>query len=429
MTRRPGTAPTRPISASRQIGVVLKGYPRLSETFIAQELRALESRGFRLWIFSLRHPTDPATHPIHAEIEAEVVYLPEYLYQEPVRLLRAWLQARRLPGYSRALRRWLADLRRDLTANRVRRFGQACVLAAELPAEVARLYAHFLHTPGSVTRYASLMTGRPWSCSAHAKDIWTLPAWEKREKLAELDWLVTCTTSGRDHLAELAPATDRVRLVYHGLDLARFPPPPEGRPARDGSRADDPVAVLSVGRAVPKKGYDDMLAALAMLPGSLHWRLVHIGGGELIRRLEDLAGSLGLADQITWLGPKSQGAVLENIRAADLFVLASKIAPDGDRDGLPNVLMEAQSQGLACLTTKVSAIPELIEDGRTGTLVPPGDPAALAAALEELIRSPARRVALGAAGLRRVRERFSMTPGIETLVGCFAPAERAKAAE
>ncbi|MES1151958.1 MAG: colanic acid biosynthesis glycosyltransferase WcaL, partial [Dongia sp.] len=111
---------------------LLKGYPRLSETFIAQEIRALEQRGIPIRIVSLRHPTDGYVHPVHREIVAPVDYLPEYLYQEPVRVLRGWWNARRLPGYAEAFRQWIVDLRRDFTTNRGRRFGQACVLAAEL---------------------------------------------------------------------------------------------------------------------------------------------------------------------------------------------------------------------------------------------------------------------------------------------------------
>ena len=154
---------------------VLKGYPRLSETFIAQEIRALEQRGLVIRIASLRHPTDRKTHPIAAEIKAAVDYLPEYLYREPLRVWRGWRRARRLPGYRAARTAWLRDLRRDRSPNRGRRFGQALVLAAELPATVQHLHAHFLHTPASVARYAAMMTGRPWSASAHAKDIRTTP--------------------------------------------------------------------------------------------------------------------------------------------------------------------------------------------------------------------------------------------------------------
>src|SRR5207237_10897220 len=116
------------------------------------------------------------------------------------------------------------DLRRDPTPNRVRRFGQALVLAAELPADVARLHAHFLHTPASVARYCAVLRALPWSGSAHAKDIWTTPEWEKREKLADCEWLVTCTRTKRHHLAARAPA-GRVERVYHGRDRGRVPAP------------------------------------------------------------------------------------------------------------------------------------------------------------------------------------------------------------
>lgn len=399
---------------------VLKGYPRLSETFIAQEILALERRGLDIRIVSLRHPTDKDVHPVHREIRAPVTYLPEYLYQEPRRVLRAWWRQRRRAGYRAAWSAWIRDFRRDPTANRGRRFGQALVLADELPAGTTRLHAHFLHTPASVARYAALIAGLGWSCSAHAKDIWTTPDWEKREKLGALDWLVTCTRGGYDHLTALAgPAASRLALVYHGLDFARFPPPTAERPARDGSDPQDPVRLLAVGRAVEKKGFDDLLEALARLPAGLAWRLVHVGGGPLARELRRQAAALGLAERITWAGPQPQEKVLEQYRAADLFALPCRIGGDGDRDGLPNVLMEAQSQGLAVVSTRISGVPELVEEGVTGLLVPPRDPAALAEALAGLIADPARRAALGRAGLERVRRRFDMATGVETLAARF----------
>lgn len=401
-----------------RVAFVLKGYPRLSETFIAQEIAALEKRGLEILIVSLRHPTDGRRHPVHDEIRAPLAYLPEYLYQEPLRVLRAWRQVRRWPSYRSALALWLRDLRRDPTPNRVRRFGQALVLAAELPRDIVRLHVHFLHTPASVTRYCAVLRGLPWSGSAHAKDIWTTPEWDKREKLADCDWLVTCTEANRAHLAALAPE-GKVELVYHGLDFARFPPPAASRPARDGSDAADPVVLLSVGRLVEKKGTDVLLEALAQLPPELHWRLVHIGGGPLNAQLERQAAARGIAGRITWRGALPQPEVLAALRGADLFALASRIAGDGDRDGLPNVLAEAQSQGLACVATAVSAIPELVEDGVTGVLVAPESPGALAQAIGALIADPARRAALGAAGGERVRARFALEPNLERLARRF----------
>lgn len=420
--------PTVQNRAGGTVAVVLKGYPRLSETFIAQEIRGLERRGLVLTLVSLRHPTDRARHPVHDEIVAPVAYLPEYLHREPGRVWRGWRAARRLAGYGAARATFLADLARDPTPNRVRRFGQACVMAAELPGTVTLLYCHFLHTPASVTRYAALMRGLPWCGSAHAKDIWTTPDWELAEKLADADWVTTCTRYGAERLRALAPDPGRVRLVYHGLDLAAFPPPPGARPARDGSDPADPVRLVSVGRAVAKKGYDDLLAALAALPGDLHWRFTHIGGGALARPLKAQAEALGLAGRIDWRGALPRDAVRAALRDADIFVLANRVAPDGDRDGLPNVLMEALSQELAVLASDVAATAELVEDGTTGVLVPPRTPALLARALDGLIRAPARRAALGRAGRADLEARFDAENLLDALAAQFDPSAKRKAA-
>jgi glycosyltransferase involved in cell wall biosynthesis len=401
-----------------RVAFVLKGYPRLSETFIAQEIAALERRGLDILIVSLRRPTEARRHAVHEEIRAPVVYLPEYLLVEPLRVLRAWWKLRSNPSYKRVRAMWLKDLARDPTPNRVRRFGQALVLAAELPAGITRLHAHFLHTPASVTRYAALLLGLPWTASAHAKDIWTTPDWEKREKLASCEWLVTCTAANRDHLAGLAPP-GRVELVYHGVDLSRFKPSNALPRARDGRNPTDPVVILSVGRLVEKKGTDVLLDALARLSPSLQWKLVHIGGGPLRRRLERMARTLGISGRVIWRGALTQQELLPEYKKADLFALASRIARDGDRDGLPNVLLEAQTQALACVATRVSAIPELVRDGQTGVLVEPNDPDALARALEMLISSPARRRTLGQAGQSRVVESFALDANIEQLARKF----------
>ena len=398
----------------RPVAIVVKGYPRLSETFIAQEILALERSGMDLVIVSLRRPTDRFTHPIHGEIRSPVHYLPEYLHEAPGRVLRGWTAVRRLPGYARARSMWLADLARDRTRNRLRRFGQALVLAAEL-GRVESIHAHFLHTPASVARYASMMLGIGWSFSAHAKDVWTTPEWEKREKLADARFGVTCTRANLEHLAALAPTPNVVHLVYHGLDHQRFPHRVEERAPRDGSDPSDPVRLLSVGRLVEKKGFDDLLGALAILSPGLAWTLDVVGGGALEAQLRRQAASLGVGERVRWHGSLPHDRVVEHFTAADLFVLASRISADGDRDGLPNVLMEAQLLGAACVATRVSATPELIEHEVNGLLVPPRDAAALAAALERAIADPALRGRLAEAGRRVVTRRFSFEDGVASI--------------
>ncbi|WP_130283515.1 glycosyltransferase [Rhizobium sp. BK696] len=403
----------------RKILVVLKGYPRLSETFIAQELLGLEKAGFDLTLISMRRPTDKKRHPVHDEIKARVVYLPEYLHEEPLRVLKGLFAGFGKTGFGALMKRFMADLPRDISRNRFRRLGQALVLAREWPDNGRWLHAHFIHTPASVTEYASILTGTPWTVSAHAKDIWTSPDWELNEKLSSARWAVTCTRTGYEHMRTLTSRPDAVHLSYHGLDLARFGHFSGERSLRDGSSTDDPVFLLSVGRAVEKKGYDILLRALALLPPELNWRLDHIGGGEELSKLKALANELGLGKRIVWKGALAQEDVLDHYRRADLFVLACRIAANGDRDGLPNVLVEASSQRLACLSTNISGVPELLTDGENGLVVPPEDPQALAAALEKAIRDPVLRKRLGDAAEQRVRTQFDYHSSIAQLTQLF----------
>nr|WP_323778356.1 glycosyltransferase [Amylibacter sp.] len=395
-----------------ELAVIVKGWPRLSETFIAQELVALERVGHRFDIWSLRFPTDKKRHPLHDQTQARVRYLPEYLHLEMARVVRGWAKARKMPGFKQAHQVWMQDLRRDLTRNRIRRFGQACVLAAELPAGTKGLYAHFLHTPSSVARYAALIRGMDWSFSAHAKDIWTSPDWEIREKLANdgtgAAFGVTCTGFGAQHLQDMADPPTRVSLLYHGLDLDRFPAPPETRP-------DDGVfKMLSVGRLVEKKGFDRLIRALSLLPDDLQWHWTHIGGGGLKDELTALAKSLDVNDRITWRGACDQPEVVAAMRSNDLFVLPSRVAEDGDRDGLPNVLMEAASQKLPILSTPVSAIPEFITSGVHGLLVD-DRPETMTFAIMDLAKNPAQRTAFANAAFVRLVSDFGVDAGISEL--------------
>ncbi len=394
--------------------MVVKGYPRVSETFIAQEIAALERRGVALTIASLRRPYDRVVHPIHHEIKAPVLYLPEYLTDAPRRVLadHRLVFKRDARRYLASVIQWLHDLLRDPTPNRVRRFGQAGVLAAEIPPGTRHLHAHFLHTPASVARYAATMTGLSYSLSGHAKDIWTRPAWELREKLDGARFCVTCTAANRDHLVRLAPRA-LVHLVYHGLDRSFFAPPSVFGSTRDGSSPADPVRLLSVGRFQPKKGFDVLLHALARLHN--HVVLTLVGYGPQERQLRALAQRLGVHDRLRWTGPIDHPGVRALYRESDLFVLAPRVAADGDRDGLPNVVVESLSQGLPVVATRLSALPEIVEDGVNGRLVPPEDPSALAAALRSLVEDPATRRRLGTAGIRRIAEGWDLEEGVTRL--------------
>ncbi|MBB3946298.1 glycosyltransferase involved in cell wall biosynthesis [Rhizobium skierniewicense] len=407
------------MTVKKKIMVLLKGYPRLSETFIAQELLGLEKAGLELGLVSMRRPTDKKRHPVHDEIRANVTYLPEYLHEEPLRVLKALWSCRAKPGFGKALRRFARDLRHDVSRNRFRRFGQAAVLAHEWPVDAGWLHVHFIHTPASVAAYTHLITGTPWTISAHAKDIWTSSDHDLSNKLDSARWAVTCTASGFRHLQNLSSDKSKVHLSYHGLDLTRFPHFEGPREERDGSHPSQPVRVLSVGRAVKKKGIDILLHALAALPSSLHWRFTHIGGGDELSALKTLADELGVSDRIEWMGAMDQTQVLEHYRKADLFALACRITSDGDRDGLPNVLVEAASQNLTCISTNISGIPEFFIDGENGLLTEPDDATAFSQALQKAMTDPALRGRLGAAAENRVRTAFDHRNSITELKALF----------
>ena len=323
-----------------------------------------------------------------------------------------------MPGFARACKQFLIDFSRDRTRNRIRRFAQAAVLASEWPEGAQWLHAHFIHTPASVAAYTSTIRGIPWTVSAHAKDIWTSPDWELREKLADAQWAVTCTRFGHQHLQSLAVDASVVHLSYHGLDLSRFPPFDRIKSSNVGLAADSPIVILSVGRAVEKKGFDILLRALATLHESLHWRFVHIGGGTELPALKALAKQLLIEDRISWLGAINQTEVLANYQMADVFALACRVTADGDRDGLPNVLLEAASQGLTCISTRISGIPEFFDD-ENGLLVDPENPDTFAAALTQAIESPELRDQLGKAAAEKVRSTFDYHTSIAQLVDLF----------
>ena len=302
-------------------------------------------RGLDLEIWSLRHPTERAVHPMNRQIEAPVPYLPEYLYQEPVRVLRGGLAPCASPPIAQtACGRFWRRSQRDPTANRIRRLGQAFVMARELPGRCPphpRALSAYPRVRRALRRPAD--AGRTWTFSAHAKDIWTTPDWEKREKLAEALWGVTCTAQGADHLQALASSADHVTLVYHGLDLSRFPSPPDLRPMRDGSDPADPFRIV-LGRA---RGGEERfwrsVAGSAPLAGGSALALCPCGRRRSSEEPEGCRrGRRGFGDRVR-VSRRARRSPTSSplLRDADLFALPSKKAASGDRDGLPNVLMEA----------------------------------------------------------------------------------------
>ena len=379
-----------------KLAVVVKGFPRLSETFVARELAALEARGISFSLHALRNPGADAAL-VDNPVRAQPQYLPEYLRDAPRTVAGALAAAVRLPGFSLAWRAFRLDLLSEFAAARVRRFGQACVLARQMPSSVRHIYAHFAHSPASVARYAALLRGIGFSISAHAKDIWTAPDWDLKHKLDEAAFVTTCNKAGYARLAAL-DGVGKLHLIHHGVarDLLAAHAPAQ---VRDGSDAAQPVRLVAVARAVEKKGLRRLLDALAMMPKAISFRLDHYGGGDLLAALKAKTEALDLGDRVGWHGPRPHREVIAALDAADVFVLPAVIGSDGDRDGIPNAVMEAQARGLCVVASRVGGIDEVVFEGKTGRLAEAGDVSGLARVLTEVIGNPGMRETLGAAAL------------------------------
>ncbi len=376
-------------SGANHLGMLLKGYPRISESFISTEILLLESLGIPIEIFSLRQPRESFSHEHVKKIRAPVTYLPEYVLPNGRMLLMSNLSLWRKLGPR--YRRCFADaVRRAFERRRfatIRHFLQAGHLASTRlgRSSVSHIHAHFCHTPASVALFTSELTGLPFSFTAHAKDIYTSEADQLARKIDRARFVVTCTKYNAAHLADImncAPVPTPIHTIYHGIDLEFFDFKRDIIPG-------PPYRILSVGRLVPKKGYDDLLMALKILDDEgIDFQFTHIGSGEMKTEIGNMSRGLGISHRIRMLGTLPHREVLSWYRKAHCFALACKVADNGDRDGIPNVLVEAMAVGLPVVATRVSAIPELVEDEVTGVLVRPEDPGAMAEALKRVLVHP-----------------------------------------
>lgn len=388
------------------LGMVLKGYPRISETFISNEILLLEKLGFTIHIFSMRRGRENFTHHSVGRIRARIDYLPEtFLRHLPPLMFHNLCLAIRSPRrYAAGLRTVRRRFMRTRNPASLRHFLQAGYLVSKcLPGRgVGHLHAHFAHSPTSVALYASELSGLPFSFTGHAKDIYTSDPEQLREKIARARFVVTCTEFNRRHLLALGDGTETpVHRIYHGIDTGLFASGGEIRAAPVRTKR-----LLTVCRLTEKKGVPTVLRALKHLHArgvALDYTL--IGDGAEREKILGMIRELGLEPVCRWLGSQPHHVVLEHYRRADLFVLGCEVASDGDRDGIPNVLFESMAMGVPVVTTAVSAIPELVESGMTGLLVPPKQPQALADAMLAMLTDEAlRRRVIPAARERVLRD-------------------------
>ena len=394
-----------------RVGYVLKMYPRFSETFIVHEILQQEALGTHVEIFSLRLPIDGRFHELLARVQAPVTYLSR---EHRASLFWSGLRA------AAAEVPQVADHLDELLAAPE----DVALAAVELAGAVRRsglehLHAHFGSIAADVARIAARLTGITWSFTAHAKDIFhdaVVPA-ELATKLREAHTTVTVSEYNRRHLQrEFGAAADRVTRLYNSVDLQAFPFATKGETA-------GPDRIAAVGRLVEKKGFGDLLTAVAELVGA--GREVHVdlvGTGPLEATLRERIGELGLGDVVTMHGALPQSRVREIVAAADVFAAPCVVGADGNRDGLPTVLLEALALGTPCVSTPVTGIPEIVRHEETGLLAPESDPAALGQAIARVLDDPETAAGWARAARRLLEADFDFRDHARELQGIFAAA-------
>ena len=427
-----------------RVAYLIGTFPALTETFVAREVQALRAAGVEVDLFSLRRPSAIHAQGDGADLMDRTCYGSSLSWSDVVSAnVRA---ARRSPlRYARALGAVLLHT----VANPVHCMKSlgvfpVAVTFAERMRErrVTHVHAHWANYPATAAYIVSKVLGIPYSFTAHAHDA-SLIRTMLREKIRRAAFVMTCTGWNQNWLRRFAPeARDKIFLNYHGVVIDRFVPsrrPSPGRPAR--------FTIVSCGSLYPRKGFPHLLEACRHLRDrGVPVDCVIVGDGPMRPELQRFIDRHRLGAQVRLVGAVAPRDVIQFYREADLFVLACMTDYLGWRelvtdrllllevglaipfrpltDGIPNVLAEAMAMEIPVISTPVAGIPELIQDGRTGCLVPEKDPVALADAIERLLEDPEQRAALGLAGRQAVLERFDRTRNIDQLVEVFTRSGR-----
>ena len=402
------------MSKPLKIGYVLKRFPRLSETFILNEILELERLGAQIQIYSLIDVTlleaESLRHGLVRELKSPVAYL------TPRQPLKKWRVKVGRFDDSGFVQRSL----KEICGGDVPHDSILLLLAALLgnlarAQGVGHLHAHFGTEATHLAMLVSRLAGIPYSFTAHAKDIYdqSVDGALLRQKIREAKFVVTVSDYNRRHLAELVTeemATKLIRL-YNGIDLDRFQP--------DQSTLRKSDLILAVGRLEQKKGFQDLIQACALLGDTRPVRCLIVGEGRERQTLENEIRRLSLGEQVVLAGAQTQEQLIKTFKLATVLVLPCVISSTGDRDALPTVLLEAMAAGLPVISTRLAGIPEIIEDGKTGLLVPPGEPAQLARAIAEVLDHPELQQSFGRAGRAKVERLFDLRKNVPVLFELF----------
>ena len=402
-----------------RLGYLYSRYPVISQTFCDAEMLALERRGIELVIGSVYPPLTSLRHEYIARFRAPIHYAPP---QEILKILER---------NSKPTRKWPRDLVEQHDGKygpgaKAEQRARNALYFAEFFARsgVDHVHVHFANRAAHTAIFLKEISGIPFSVTAHGQDFMKDLGSDDllREICAAAEFVAAETDYSRDLLRQRCPdSAAKIQRVYNGIDLERFPAPGD-ETARPRSGEQAVVApyhlprIVSVGRLVAFKGFDDLIDACAELARRrIDFICDIIGDGPLCETLQAKIEQLDLSSRVNLLGSLSQGAVLEKLQATDIFALASTIDAQGATDVFPTVILEAMASARPIVSTHLAGIPELVVDGQTGMLVLPGDSAALAQALEQLLRDPGLRLRFGHAGRARIEKHFRIEQTVAPL--------------
>ena len=397
------------------IAYLLKRYPRLSETFILNEILELERQGLDLSIFSLLPPEGGSFHPQVGMVKAPVTYIP----QPSLKDFWGWLKKHQTEAGNLSLN-WEEALKLALEYDPDSK-GYAYLLQAVTLAhyfrkqKIQHIHAHFATLASYMALSIHLLTGIPYSFTTHAKDIYTDEVDQSllARKIEGTKFVVTVSDFNQKYLSNLFQGRfdHKILRIYNGLDLEIF---------KEDSLPREPNLILSVGRLIPKKGFEYLIGACQILKEKgLDFKCKIIGEGGQRNVLEQELKERGVDDRVEFLGSKTQDEVIRWMRRSTLLCLPCIVADNGDRDALPTVLLEALALGLPVVSTRVTGIPEIVEDGKEGLLVEEKDQSALSQAIVRLLDNPGLRENFSKNGVLKVKERFSVQKNVSQLKKLF----------
>ena len=402
-------------NSALKIGYILKMYPRFSETFIVNEILELERQGVNIHIFSLTKPEDGQPHKIVSMVKAPVTYLSYTGTSDFWKHMQSNITSieKHREGYGQAL--WNA-LKFQVSSTR-KYFILAALIAEKLrKMDINHLHAHFGTSPAHVAMLTSMMTGIPYSFTAHAKDIYHEDVNPEllREKIMNSAFTITVCDYNIRHIKALCgrETNKKLRRIYNGIDLELF--------KTDSGVEKNYNTIISASRLIEKKGFSVLIKACKILKNrNQKFKCRIIGKGELKEELKRLILSEGLEEQVMLEGPQPLEKLVNSMRKSSFFVLPCVVGSDGNRDALPTVLLEAMAIGLPVISTDITGIPEIIDHNINGCIVPQNNAHELAMAMEKLLLDREYRLKLARASRVKVETRFDIRKNVSQVRKLF----------